>query len=313
MRLGGTTSVALPLGGFLMTAIVQWGGKPSTTCNDADPVNTCNQSSIVLFKSVSTSHPHKSDKEPYRWKFLSVIADAHDYPQSLEGPNAHDMTFLADGKTLLAVIRLDGGDGGLKPPLQPYTYLNYYQTISEDYGLTWSRLRRINAGCARPRLLLIGSIVILSGGRFRTYGNTSDVLLWVSKDGQGESWVPFSLSYRHNLGVSAMHSSYPLFDSMVNFSGPTFSLPRETNAYTSLVRLNTTSFMVLYDQRFKKADKNQSENDFKSEISRTGTGTVGKGTNENASTMPRTQTQTQTQTQTFSMIVHVNSLLGSSL
>jgi hypothetical protein len=163
MRLGGTTSVALGKGrGVLMTTIVQWGGQPSTTCNLSQPVTTCNQSSIVVFKSTDSVH----------WKFLSVLADAHDYPESLEGPNEHDMALLADGTTLLAVVRLDGGDGGLKPPLQPFHYLNYHQTISTDSGRSWSTLAPINAGCARPRLLLLGSSIILAGGRHRTNMNT---------------------------------------------------------------------------------------------------------------------------------------------
>ena len=39
-----------------------------------------------------------------RWRFLSVLADARDYPQSYEGPNEHDITYLPDRKTLLAVV-----------------------------------------------------------------------------------------------------------------------------------------------------------------------------------------------------------------
>jgi hypothetical protein len=137
MRLGGTTSVTLGGNrGMLMTTIVQWGGQPSSTCNLSQPVFTCNQSSIVVFKSTDSVH----------WKFLSVLADAHDHPESLEGPNEHDMALLADGETLLAVVRFDGGDGGLKPPLQPAHYLNYHQTISTDFGQSWSKLIPIDAG-----------------------------------------------------------------------------------------------------------------------------------------------------------------------
>ena len=45
-------------------------------------------------------------------------------------PNRHDMTLLPDGKTLLAVLRLDGGDGGPGPPAEPYHYLPYHRSVS---------------------------------------------------------------------------------------------------------------------------------------------------------------------------------------
>ena len=77
MRLGGTTSVALGTGGgMLLTAFVQWGGAPSSTCDHSRPVRTCNQTSIVVFRS----------DDGVRFRYLSTLADAHDYPQSLEGP-----------------------------------------------------------------------------------------------------------------------------------------------------------------------------------------------------------------------------------
>jgi len=40
-------------------------------------------------------------------------------------------------------------------------------------------------------------------------GNTSDVLLWVSHDGIGEEWSPYSLSYRHNLGAAQWRGVVP--------------------------------------------------------------------------------------------------------
>ena len=80
-------------------------------------------------------------------------------------------------------MRFDGGDG---PPHQenirpfgPPHYLRYHRTVSRDFGKSWDRLTPIaEAGCARPRLLLMGDRLLLSGGRFRVDGaNTSDVLL----------------------------------------------------------------------------------------------------------------------------------------
>ena len=147
------------------------------------------------------------------------------------------------------VHRFDGGDGGLLPPRDHYHYLRYHRSVSADYGRTWSPLTPImNAGCARPRLLLMNNILLLSGGRFRVDGNTSDVLLWVATDGVGEDWVSFSLSYYHNLGADISVGVVP-FDWKVNASNTTGLGPRETNAYTSIVQLNSSTVAVFYDQK----------------------------------------------------------------
>ena len=241
MRMGGATSIALPAtagGGVLMTTMVQWGGCTSTTCNASAGHRSCNQSSVVAWYSTDC----------VSWVLRGVLADAFNHPSSLEGPNEHDVALLADGVTLLAVVRLDGGDGGLKPPRQPYEYLPYFQLTSTDWGRTWQGASIPNAGCVRPRLLLLGNTLLLSGGRFRAHGNTSDVLLWESADGRGKKWRPYSLSYQHN---ALARPGTPLFTADVNNSGPLFTLPRQTNAYTSLVRLNESSALVFYDQRFK--------------------------------------------------------------
>jgi hypothetical protein len=246
MRMGGSTSVALPGGrGMLFTAIVRWGGAQALGCDHSLPVvTTCNQSSIVVY------HCDARGKD---WRFLSVLADAHDYPESLEGPNEHDLTLGPDGKTLVAVVRFDGGDGPPHRlnfrPFGPPHYLPYHRTISRDFGKTWDRLQPIaGAGCARPRLLVMGNKMLLSGGRFRVDGNTSDVLLWVSRDAYGEAWESHSLSHQHNLGVDR-GANVPPFNSLVNRSNTTGTGPRQTNAYTSLVRLDNRRFVVFYDQK----------------------------------------------------------------
>ena len=200
---------------------------------------------------------YRSSDGGTHWRFLSVLADALEYPESHEGPNEHDMTVLPDGKTLLAVVRLDGGDGGRKPPLEPYYYLPYHRCLSTDWGKTWSRLTPIpNTGCARPRLLTVGWKVLLTGGRFRVYHNTSDVLLWVSYDGVGEEWTPYSLSYHHNLGATERRDIVP-FDWKVNASNTSNLGPRETNGYTSIVQLNSSSAIVFYDQKSGSATHTQ--------------------------------------------------------
>jgi hypothetical protein len=79
IRMGGATSVELPGGrGLLFTAMVRWGGMEALGCNHSlPPLESCNQNSIVVYHS---------DARGKHWRFLSVLADAHDYPESLEGP-----------------------------------------------------------------------------------------------------------------------------------------------------------------------------------------------------------------------------------
>ena len=71
---------------------------------------------------------------------------------SEEGPNENDMVLLADGKTIMCVIRLDAGDGPLTHPYRPYVTLT-----SSDGGTTWGKMKALPAGvgCARPRLLRV--------------------------------------------------------------------------------------------------------------------------------------------------------------
>jgi hypothetical protein len=96
--------------------------------------------------------------------------------------------------------------------------------------------------------------------------------MWVSKDGRGGDWVAHSLSYTHNALLNKSIASADgtagtrisdadgdgadapaLFDARVNNSGPLFTIPRETNAYTSLVKLNATSGVVFYDQKLPRS------------------------------------------------------------
>ena len=60
-------------------------------------------------------------------------------------------------------------------------------------------------------------------------------------------WEEHSVSYAHNLGASSSSSIVP-FDKLVNST--TFG-PRETNSYTSLVRLADNRALITYDQHRK--------------------------------------------------------------
>jgi len=214
-RLQGGDVVALPAavgGGWLYSAIVYWGGNGGWS------------TSVVAFHSLDGA----------AWAFRSVIANASQYPFSQEGPNENAMAVASDGVTVVAVIRMDAGDGP-----QTHPYVNYWTTRSSDGGVTWTAAAAIpNAGCARPRMLPLvpGGPLLLSGGRWRNH-NTTDILLWWSSDGSGDagSWAdPVSLSYWHNL--LAPNATWR-FTPHVNST----SEPRETTSYTSLVRIDDGS------------------------------------------------------------------------
>lgn len=160
------------------------------------------------------------------------------------------MALLPDGKTIVAVIRLDGGDGCLGGNTdEPQHYLEYRITRSTDWGFTWKPLEVLEGtGCVRPRLLVFGSQILLSGGRHRTK-NTSDVILWLDQNGTAQSFLPYSLSSAHNLGVSK-GTKLPRFTSVVNQSCGPWTMPRETNAYTSIVFFGKVGLgAVFYDLR----------------------------------------------------------------
>eukprot|EP01084_Bolivina_argentea_P240856 404489_1 len=160
----GVTNVKLPDGSYLQTAIINWGGG----YNNASM-------SIISFKSTDLIH----------WNYFGIIANASQYPNSIEGPNEHDITYLADGKTLFCLIRMDAGDS--HGHSGPYKY--YSKTISKDYGKTWSKLESIqHMGCAKPRLRMFQMnknhfALLASGGRMRN-DNTTDIFIWINDNGK---------------------------------------------------------------------------------------------------------------------------------
>jgi hypothetical protein len=96
------------------------------------------------------------------FEFVSFVASAADNPQSQEGPNEHGLALLPNnGKPRLVVaFRQDAGDGW------GGRYAPYMWTASDDLGKSWATAVVMNAtGCARPRLLLVGDTLLMSGGR----------------------------------------------------------------------------------------------------------------------------------------------------
>lgn len=113
----------------------------------------------------------------YNWQYHGVVANASGpggYPNSTFGPDENDVALLADGKTLLCVMRMDGDSS-----CSTNSYKLYAAIYSHDDGATWSRAVPIpGAGCARPRLLkLEGGPLILSGGRL-CVEETDDISIW---------------------------------------------------------------------------------------------------------------------------------------
>merc|ERR1711998_129612 len=96
---------------------------------------------------------------------MGMVANASGqggYPNSTFGPDENDLAVLADNKTVLCVIRMDGDSG-----CSTNSYRYYAAIRSYDLGRTWGPAVPIKgAGCARPRLLkLSGGPLVLSGGR----------------------------------------------------------------------------------------------------------------------------------------------------
>jgi hypothetical protein len=97
--------------------------------------------------------------------YSSMVADAKDLPFSQEGPNEHDCQLLPSptGTRIGCAIRVDGGDGPIN-----HHYLPYYWTHSSDLGASWSAPVAMNGtGSARPRLLVLGDTLLMSGACVR--------------------------------------------------------------------------------------------------------------------------------------------------
>jgi hypothetical protein len=123
------------------------------------------------------------------WRYLSTIANySTPHMNSAEGgPNEMDLAYLPDNKRIIAMIR--NCAGAVADCSQ-----NYARSVSSDRGATWSEPAFVpNVGSARPRLLQLGSTMILSGGRMWNGGDmrdhvnvqngTNDNMLWAATDG----------------------------------------------------------------------------------------------------------------------------------
>lgn len=124
-RLGGRGIARQADGNYVQTVITYLPpgrGGANASENQNGPFAT----SVVAFSST----------DGYHWRFLSVVLSPSDpvATDSEEGPNECDLAMLADGLTLLAVIRIDGGDG--QEPgaagMPPHAHLPYVASRSTD-------------------------------------------------------------------------------------------------------------------------------------------------------------------------------------
>jgi hypothetical protein len=96
----------------------------------------------------------------------------------------------------------------------------------------------------------LSGAVLLSGGRARNR-NTSDVIVWLNRAGDGVDWVKYSVTYQHNRGVASSGSGLPTFPSDVNKStANVWGSCGWTSSYTSLLPLQETtdSVVIVYDR-----------------------------------------------------------------
>jgi hypothetical protein len=234
LRFTGVSSIAQLRDGSMVISAMTLLPPPHANTNPA--IETY---SLVAFRSTDGG---------FNWIYASIIADPSHFPTAEEGPSENGLVVLDDGSNRVAcVFRIDGGDGHPTHQMLPYGI-----AFSVDGGVTWTKPKMLakGIGCACPQLMSIpGGGLLIAGGR--TSSHNEDVLVFVNAAGDGEEWVPHSISYWHNklAGIDAHSQSsgvYP-FDALINSS----TFPRESTSYTSLVQTSTTSAVLLYSQWLK--------------------------------------------------------------
>jgi len=200
----GGVAGPLPDGTFVATPSIRYSRKSdyAQQINDCNPLSTPPHNasdsyceSVVAFVSDTTGR---------NWTMRSTIASPRDMIKGNprlprcpaggceEGPSENDITVLRDGRTLLNVMRIDGGDG------QPHNYhVPFLLARSTDLAHTWTVSQAPPTMLsARPELLtLANGVVLLSGGR-------PGLGLWVSSDGDARSWKGYDIPSEHNKLVS---------------------------------------------------------------------------------------------------------------
>ena len=196
---------------------------------------------------------HSSDG--YHHDFWSTIVRPGEFPESAknEGVSQTELVLLADGRTILALSRLGGGDG---PPdrAHPGKHFSYYQDVvehrSRDWARSWSRGKILTGvGSTGPRLLMLGNLLMMTVGRqvSPTHGLAgTDPRIFVSRSGMADDWEEHSISAEHNRRIE---DTTLRFSSCVNGTGcPTATVSRENSGLSSLLRVNASSALLIYDK-----------------------------------------------------------------
>jgi hypothetical protein len=222
-------------GGYVIATCILWNGLQPR----AGPPH---EGSFTPFSVVAFT----SD-DGYDWTYASVIANWSS-SDKFWGPNENDMSLLADNKTLLTVLRMDGDSNCAS---QSYRY--YSASYSSDGGLSWTPPKPMEgAGCVRPKLKLLASgPLLLTGGRL-CVEDAQGVYLWVNEDGMGGiagedarvEWKRHSISYQHDrLWKAAGGDPKYLFGEGVNASDGWGTL-----SYTSIMPTGPASAAITYQQ-----------------------------------------------------------------
>jgi len=131
----GAGTVRLPDGTYLQTTVIPWLGGEFGAQASASGVHAW------------------SSNDTFAWSFVGTVATAAQFPDSGEGPNENSLSLAADGRTVVCVMRLDGGDG-LR--WGDHRTKNYHLARSTSGGRSWSKAtelrdtngRGLGTGCA---------------------------------------------------------------------------------------------------------------------------------------------------------------------
>ena len=177
------------------------------------------------------------------WTYVSDVATKASVEaagwKTEEGPNENDVVLMGDGKTIMVVFRIDGGDGAPKPsPHVPYLF-----AISTDQGATWKYEQAPPSMlAARPRAMRLGNgAVAVTGGR-------PALNLWVSPSGgmAGSSdWETYDIPTLHNEMIGLESLKY-----CPAFCNATLDLGWEqSSCYTQVGALDADTGLVCYQRQ----------------------------------------------------------------
>ena len=149
------------------------------------------------------------------------------------------MVLLADGRTIMCVMRVDSGEG----PTMRYAPL--VRSFSTDAATTWSNPQSFGEGfaTAHPRLTRTADGQILLSGNQLTPTDRDLIVYW-NAAGDGQTWEPHNVSYWHN----ALEPDPTLHFTQAVNSSPVLPRHGEITGLTSLVRTELQAGVLLYNR-----------------------------------------------------------------